>query len=65
MNNDKVLDRCGLFGLYNKDGFETAKIIYYGLFSMQHRGAEAAGICVHDNGQFNYKKDKRPCDRGF
>ena len=58
MNNDKVLDRCGLFGLYNKDGFETAKIIYYGLFSMQHRGAEAAGICVHDNGQFNYKKDK-------
>ncbi len=58
MNNDKVLDRCGLFGLYNKDGFETAKIIYYGLFSMQHRGVEAAGICVHNNGQFNYKKDK-------
>lgn len=58
MMNDKVLDRCGLFGLYNKDSFETAKIIYYGLFSMQHRGVEAAGICVHNNGQFNYKKDK-------
>lgn len=56
--NDKVLDRCGLFGLYNKDNFETAKVIYYGLFSLQHRGVEAAGICVHDKGQFAYKKDK-------
>lgn len=58
MNNDKVLDRCGLFGLYGSNVSEAAKILYYGLFSLQHRGTEAAGICVHDDGQFKYKKDK-------
>lgn len=55
---DKVMDRCGLFGMYNNDHFDTARVIYYGLFSLQHRGVEAAGICVHDKGRFNYKKDK-------
>ena len=34
-------------------------LIYYGLFSMQHRGMEAAGICVNDNqGNFSYVKDE-------
>lgn len=55
---DKVMDRCGLFGLYNQDSFDTARVIYYGLFSLQHRGVEAAGICVNHDGNFLYKKDK-------
>ncbi len=55
---DKLMDRCGLFGVYNNDDFDTAKMIYYGLFSLQHRGVEAAGICTHDGGLFKYKRDK-------
>ncbi len=55
---DKVMDRCGLFGLYDQDTFDTARVIYYGLFSLQHRGVEAAGICVNHDGKFLYKKDK-------
>lgn len=55
---DKMSDRCGLFGVYNNDDFDTAKMIYYGLFSLQHRGMEAAGICTHDGSLFKYKRDK-------
>lgn len=54
---DKVMDRCGLFGMYNNDDVNTAKGIYYGLFSLQHRGEEAAGMCINDHGKFNYIKD--------
>ncbi len=55
---DKIMDRCGLFGMFDNNGFHTSHLIYYGLFSMQHRGTEAAGICVNDNqGNFDYIKD--------
>ena len=55
--NDKIMDRCGLFGLYNNDNFDTSRIVYYGLFSLQHRGVEAAGICVNNGTKFQYKRD--------
>lgn len=55
---EKVLDRCGLFGIFNRDDFDTSRIIYYGLFSQQHRGVEAAGMCVYNGEKFQYKKDK-------
>ncbi len=55
---DKYADRCGIFGMYDNNGFHTSHLIYYGLFSMQHRGTEAAGICVNDSqGIFEYVKD--------
>lgn len=54
---DKIMDRCGLFGVYNNDDFDTARMAYYGLFSLQHRGVEAAGICVNHEGSFVYKRD--------
>ena len=54
---EKMMDRCGLFGMFDNNGFHTSHLIYYGLFSMQHRGMEAAGICVNDNqGNFSYVK---------
>ena len=46
---EKMMDRCGLFGMFDNNGFHRSHLIYYGLFSMQHRGMEAAGICVNDN----------------
>jgi len=54
---DKVMDRCGLFGIYNNNDFDVSKVIYYGLFSLQHRGVEAAGICVNNGSSFKYKRD--------
>ena len=54
------MDRCGLFAIFNNntDVLQTAESIYYGLFSMQHRGMEAAGICINQNGRFKYKKEE-------
>lgn len=39
---DKPQSNCGVFGIFNHP--EASLMAYYGLFSMQHRGQEAAGI---------------------
>ena len=44
----------GIFGCYDishKDN-DVAKTVYYGIFSLQHRGQESAGITVNNNGTF-------------
>lgn len=41
-------EECGVFGMYDLDGGNVAKSIYYGLFSLQHRGQESCGIAVSD-----------------
>jgi amidophosphoribosyltransferase len=43
---DGIHDECGVFGVYGLDA--AAATIYNGLFSMQHRGQEGAGIVVSD-----------------
>ena len=44
----------GIFGCYDIKGQtqDIAKDAYYGVFSLQHRGQECAGIAVNDNGTF-------------
>ncbi len=39
-------EECGVFGMYDLDGGNVAGTIYYGLFSLQHRGQESCGIAV-------------------
>ncbi|MCX7590207.1 MAG: amidophosphoribosyltransferase, partial [Kiritimatiellae bacterium] len=39
-------DTCGLFGIYGHP--QAAELTYYGLFALQHRGQESAGITVSD-----------------
>ena len=50
MNNgiedSKLKEECGVFGMYDLDGNDVASSIYYGLFSLQHRGQESCGIAV-------------------
>ena len=53
MNNSYIDDRklheeCGVFGVYDFDGADVASTIYYGLFALQHRGQESCGIAVSD-----------------
>ncbi|HEY1456001.1 MAG TPA: amidophosphoribosyltransferase, partial [Candidatus Dormibacteraeota bacterium] len=39
---------CGVFGICSKRGVDVANLTYFGLFSLQHRGQESAGIAVSD-----------------
>ncbi len=44
---DKMTEACGVFGLY-APGSAVARLTYYGLYALQHRGQESAGIAVAD-----------------
>jgi amidophosphoribosyltransferase len=44
---DKLHDECGVFGVFLQDPEkDAASLVYYGLFSLQHRGQESAGIAA-------------------
>lgn len=43
----EMQEECGVFGVF-ASGEEVAKIAFFGLFSLQHRGQESAGIAVSD-----------------
>jgi amidophosphoribosyltransferase len=49
-------DACGVFGVW-APGEEVAKLTYFGLYSLQHRGQEAAGIAVSDGSGVVVYKD--------
>ena len=44
-------EECGVFGVFGHP--EAARLTYYGLHSLQHRGQEAAGIVVSDGKRVN------------
>ena len=49
-------DACGVFGVW-APGDEVAKLTYYGLYALQHRGQESAGIAVSNGTQILVYKD--------
>ena len=49
-------DACGVFGVW-APGEEVAKLTYFGLYALQHRGQEAAGIAVSDGASVVVYKD--------
>jgi amidophosphoribosyltransferase len=49
-------DECGVFGVW-APGEEVAKLTYFGLYALQHRGQEAAGIAVSDGSGIVVYKD--------
>ena len=49
-------DACGVFGVW-APAEEVAKLTYFGLFALQHRGQEAAGIAVSDGSGVVVYKD--------
>lgn len=52
-------EECGIFGIYNKeeDSLDVAKITYFALYALQHRGQESAGIAVSDGKKLLIYKD--------
>ena len=49
-------DACGVFGVW-APGEEVAKLTYFGLYALQHRGQESAGIAVSNGHQILVCKD--------
>lgn len=49
MNEDRPHEECGVFGVFAPDE-DVSKLTYFGLFALQHRGQESAGMAV-SNGQ--------------
>lgn len=45
--DDKPHEECGVFGIFDRES-NAALEVYYGLFSLQHRGQESAGMTVSD-----------------
>jgi len=50
----KVLDMCGIFGITGHK--EAARITYLGLYALQHRGEESAGIVSYNGKKLMYHK---------
>lgn len=54
----KLKEECGIFGVYDKAGnIDVARMTYYALYALQHRGQESAGIAVNDKGVILHHKD--------
>ena len=52
-----IREECGVFGVWSPEPVNTASIVYYGLYALQHRGQESCGIVVNDDGVFVSRKD--------
>ncbi|WP_066381386.1 MULTISPECIES: amidophosphoribosyltransferase [unclassified Anabaena] len=53
---DKPEEACGVFGIY-APGQNVAKLTYFGLYALQHRGQESAGIATFEGEQVHLHKD--------
>ena len=47
---------CGVFGIRSEER-DVARLAYFGLFALQHRGQESAGIAVSDEGRLTVLRD--------
>ena len=55
---DKPEEACGVFGVYAPETtFDVAKLTYFGLYALQHRGQESAGIATLNKGDIYCHKD--------
>src|ERR671929_181576 len=54
--DDRLGEACGVFGVY-APGQAVANFTYFGLFALQHRGQESAGIAVSDGQTITVVKD--------
>jgi amidophosphoribosyltransferase len=54
LDDDHFHDHCGVFGIFGHS--EAAKMTYLGLYALQHRGQESAGIATSEGGQLHVQK---------
>lgn len=53
---DKPEEACGVFGVF-APGEDVAKLTYFGLYALQHRGQESAGIATFNGEQVHLHKE--------
>ena len=53
---DGMHEECGVFGVYSGETRDVAHTVYYGLYALQHRGQESAGIAVAYADKIQYYK---------
>ncbi|MDB5204907.1 MAG: purF [Candidatus Taylorbacteria bacterium] len=51
----KIGEKCAVFGVYGK-GMDVARLAFFGLFALQHRGQEGSGIAVTDGKKISCHK---------
>lgn len=59
IEEDKFRDECGVFGIFLNDPrseTDAARTTFYGIYSLQHRGQESAGIAVADGHKIDLYK---------
>jgi amidophosphoribosyltransferase len=54
-HDDRFHDECGVFGIFGHP--EAAKLAYLGLYALQHRGQESAGVASSDGTEIRCHKD--------
>ncbi|HKF79546.1 MAG TPA: amidophosphoribosyltransferase [Thermoleophilaceae bacterium] len=55
-DRDGPRDECGVFGVYAPES-DVARLAYFALYALQHRGQESAGIATSENGQIMTVRD--------
>lgn len=53
---DRPKEECGVLGVYSPDQ-DAARVSFFGLFALQHRGQESAGLAVSDGERVRMHKD--------
>lgn len=62
--DDTLHEECGVFGVWAPER-DVARLTYFGLKALQHRGQESAGIAVGDGGTVMVRKDLGFIDQVF
>lgn len=64
IDRPEIAEECGVFGIY-ADGEDVSRLAFFGLFALQHRGQESAGIAVTDGHRISVYKDMGLVNRIF
>ena len=63
-DGDTLHEECGVFGVW-APGLDVARMTYFGLKALQHRGQESAGIAVGNGSTVLVRKDEGLVDQVF